>query len=72
MLDAVWLIPAFPLAGFLVLVLLGRKLGEPLAGWLATGAMAGSFVSTAIVFFGLTDRAGDDRFRLGKFPDYVE
>ncbi|MEO8696490.1 MAG: NADH-quinone oxidoreductase subunit L [Acidimicrobiales bacterium] len=62
MLDAVWLIPAFPLAGFLVLVLLGRRLGEPLAGWLATGAMAGSFVATAIVFFGLTDRAGDDRF----------
>ena len=44
MLDAAWLIPAFPLTGFLLLVLLGRKLGEPLAGWLATGAMAGSFV----------------------------
>ncbi|HUP72882.1 MAG TPA: NADH-quinone oxidoreductase subunit L [Acidimicrobiales bacterium] len=62
MLDAVWLIPAFPLAGFAVFVLLGRKLGEPLAGWLATGAMAGSFVSTVIVFFGLTDRPSDDRF----------
>ena len=39
MLDAVWLIPAFPLTGFVVLVLLGRKLGEPLAGWIATAAM---------------------------------
>ena len=61
MLDAAWLIPAFPLTGFLLLVLLGRKLGEPLAGWIATVAMAGSFVSTVIVFFGLTDRPGDDR-----------
>ena len=48
MLDAAWLIPAFPLAGFLLLVLLGRKLSEPLAGWLATAMMAGSFVATVI------------------------
>ena len=46
----------------MVLVLLGRKLGEPLAGWIATAAMAGSFVSTAIVFVGLADRPSDDRF----------
>jgi NADH-quinone oxidoreductase subunit L len=62
MLDAVWLIPAFPLAGFLLLVALGRRLGEPLAGWLATAMMAGSFVSTVIVFIGLVDRSSDDRF----------
>ena len=62
MLDAVWLIPAFPLAGFVLLVLLGRKLSEPLAGWLATVMMAGSFVSTVVVFFGLIDRPDDDRF----------
>src|SRR5689334_22924663 len=62
MLEAAWLIPAFPLAGFLVLVALGRRLGEPLAGWLATAMMAGSFVSTVIVFFGLVDRPSDDRF----------
>ena len=37
MLDLVWLIPAFPLLGFLVLVVGGRKPGEPRAGWLATG-----------------------------------
>ena len=36
MLDAVWLIPALPLAGFLLLLLLGRRLGDPWAGWLAT------------------------------------
>jgi NADH-quinone oxidoreductase subunit L len=53
MVEAVWLIPAFPLAGFLVLLLAGPKLGEPRAGWLATLAMGGSFVSSLVVFFGL-------------------
>ena len=56
MLDLVWLIPAFPLAGFLVLLVAGRRLGEPAAGWLATLASAGSFVATTIVFAGLVDR----------------
>ena len=32
MLDVVWLIPAFPLAGFLLILLFGRRLGEPQAG----------------------------------------
>ena len=61
MLDAVWLIPAFPLAGFVVLTLFGRALGEPRAGWVATGAMAGSFASSIVVFAGLLDRDGEDR-----------
>ena len=44
-LDLVWLIPALPLAGFLVLLLAGRRLGEPGAGWVATLASGGSFVA---------------------------
>ncbi|MXW42099.1 MAG: NADH-quinone oxidoreductase subunit L [Acidimicrobiia bacterium] len=51
--DLVWLIPVFPLAGALVLLVLGRSLGEPRAGWLATAAMVGSFVATVLVFVGL-------------------
>src|SRR5690554_1466441 len=62
MLDLVWLIPALPLAGFLTLVVLGRRLGEPAAGWLASMAMFGSFAATVAVFIGLLDRPGDDRF----------
>ena len=38
MLEAAWLIPAFPLAGFVTLVLLGKRGGDPRAGWLATFA----------------------------------
>jgi NADH-quinone oxidoreductase subunit L len=53
MLSAVWLIPALPLAGFLVLLLWGRRLGEPTAGWLATAMVSGSFVAGLVTFAGL-------------------
>ncbi len=62
MLELVWLIPALPLAGFLALVVLGRRLGEPGAGWLATAAMGGSFLATLVVFVGLLDLPGQERF----------
>ncbi len=53
MLDLVWLIPALPLAGFLLLLAFGRRIGEPGAGWLATAMCGGSFVATLIVYAGL-------------------
>ncbi|MFO7281558.1 MAG: NADH-quinone oxidoreductase subunit L [Thermoanaerobacterales bacterium] len=53
MTDVVWLIPALPLAGFLVLLVAGRRLGEPGAGWLATAACGGSFLATLVVYAGL-------------------
>ena len=61
MLDLTWLIPALPLAGFLVLVVLGRRLGEPLAGWLATAAVGGSFVASVVVFAGLVGEPEESR-----------
>ncbi len=62
MLEAVWLIPALPLAGFLTLVLVGRRMGEPLAGWLATAAMGGSFMATLVVYLGLLGEDSGERF----------
>ena len=64
MIDAAWLIPAFPVAGFILLVLFGRRLGEPVAGWIATLASAGAFVSTVVVFFGLQALDADERFHI--------
>lgn len=51
MADLLFLIPALPLAGFLILVFLGRRIGEPGAGWLATLAVGGSFVVSLVTFF---------------------
>ena len=44
MLEVIWLIPAFPLAGFLLILLFGRRLGEPFAGVLASTMVLASFV----------------------------
>lgn len=56
MVELVWLIPALPLAGFLLLVFFGKRIGEPLSGWIGTAAVALSFVVTAIVFVGLWNK----------------
>ena len=53
MIELVWLIPALPLAGFLLLLAFGRRLGEPAAGWLGTLTCTGSFVATLVVFFAM-------------------
>jgi NADH-quinone oxidoreductase subunit L len=55
------LIPALPLAGFLVLLVAGRLLGEPGAGWLATAMSGLSFVATLVVFAGLLGEPAEDR-----------
>ncbi|HWC11513.1 MAG TPA: NADH-quinone oxidoreductase subunit L [Acidimicrobiales bacterium] len=61
MLDAVWLIPALPLAGFLILLVAGRRLGDPLAGWLATTMVGAAFVATVLVFFELLGEDAEHR-----------
>ncbi len=61
MVEAVWLIPALPLAGFVFLVLFGRRLGEPVSGWVATAAITGSFAATVAVFVDLIGRDEHDR-----------
>ena len=72
MLEAAWLIPAFPLTGFVLLVVFGRRLGEPFAGWLATLASAGAFVSTIVVYAGLIAEPAEERFFIQKLFTWVE
>jgi len=61
MADLVWLLPALPLVGALVILVFGRRLGEPAAGWVATLATAGSFVSAVAVYFDLLGRPMEER-----------
>jgi len=53
MVELVWLIPAFPLLGFLVILIGGRKLGEPFAGLFATAMVGASFIVAALTYFDL-------------------
>lgn len=63
MVELVWLIPALPLIGFVLLLVTGNLLGEPRAGWIATIAAGASFLVTLTVFVGLLgqDSHGGER-----------
>ena len=50
MLSLAWLIPALPLLGFAILLASGRRIGEPVAGYIATAASGASFLVAAGVF----------------------
>jgi NADH-quinone oxidoreductase subunit L len=64
MAELIWLIPALPLFGFLALVVFGRRLGDPRAGWFATAMVLGSFVVSAGAFFELLGRPDEERLEV--------
>jgi NADH-quinone oxidoreductase subunit L len=49
---APWMLAA-ALGGFVVLVTFGRRLGEPVAGWVATAAIGVAFVLAVVTWIGL-------------------
>ena len=53
MLHVTWLIILLPLVGFAVQVLFGRRLGDPVAGWVATAFIAASLVVSIGVYLDL-------------------
>ena len=61
MLENAYLIPLLPLVGFLVLVAVGKRAGDPAAGWIGTAAVGGSFLLTLVAFFDLLGKDGHDR-----------
>ncbi len=71
MIDLAFLIPLFPLAGFLLLFFFGRRLGEPVAGWVATFFCGFSFVTTALVFIGLAGEPSSERFHVQKLFTWI-
>ncbi|MGH9029168.1 MAG: NADH-quinone oxidoreductase subunit L [Acidimicrobiales bacterium] len=62
MLHVSYMMPLLPLAGFVVLAIFGRRIGDPLAGWVGTASVAGSFVFACVTYAGLLGRhAGSGR-----------
>src|SRR5579864_1960334 len=59
------------LVGFGLLVVAGRRLGDPLAGWLAKAMAACSFVMSLIVFAGLLGLSGDNRVFMQTVWDWI-
>ncbi len=61
LLDLIWLVPAFPLFGAVVLLLGGTRIGEPRSGWFATLMLALSFVWSVVSFFALHSLPAEHR-----------
>ncbi len=53
LLDFVWVIPAVPLAGAVVLLFFGKRIGEPVAGWIGSATVGIAFVLSVVAFFEL-------------------
>jgi NADH-quinone oxidoreductase subunit L len=53
LLHLAWIIPALPAFGAVVLLLFGKRIGEPKAGWFATTLMFLAFIAAVIEFFAL-------------------
>jgi NADH-quinone oxidoreductase subunit L len=60
-LDHIWLIPLFPLAGALLMILFGRRLSNAIVSWLCVGSVFVSFVYAAGAVLQLVARPADDR-----------
>ena len=61
LLDLVWLVPLLPLSGAVILLLAGKRIGDPRAGWLATALMGLAFVWSVVMLAALLSLPGDAR-----------
>jgi NADH-quinone oxidoreductase subunit L len=55
LLDLIWIVPALPLFGAVLLLLFGKRIGEPFSGWIATALVGLSFVASIVMFFAMLD-----------------
>ena len=59
--NAAYVIVGLPLLGAVILLGVGRRFGDPLAGWLATLLAFGSFAATIVCWLSLLSRTGAER-----------
>jgi NADH-quinone oxidoreductase subunit L len=71
MTDMLWLLPAFPLFGAMVIMVFGRRLGEPKSGWLAAAMPFASFIVTVSVYFDLLSRGEEDRHQVVRLFSWI-
>ena len=64
LLDLIWIVPALPLFGAIVLLLFGKRIGEPFAGWFGTAMVGLAFVASLVMFFAMLDLPGEVRVNI--------
>ena len=62
-LDYIWIVPALPLFGAALLLLVGRRIGEPVAGWIASTLMVLAFALSLVMLFALLDLPAEARLQ---------
>jgi NADH-quinone oxidoreductase subunit L len=67
----VWLIPAFPLVGFILILLFGRRLGDPAAGYLGTAAIFAAFIASVAVYVDLQNDSESTRSDVSTLYSWV-
>ncbi|HTD49754.1 MAG TPA: NADH-quinone oxidoreductase subunit L, partial [Acidimicrobiia bacterium] len=72
LLDVAWIIPVLPAFGAVVLLVFGSRLGEPKAGWLATGMVGLAFVGSVIVFFALRSLPASQRSNISDGYTWIQ
>jgi NADH-quinone oxidoreductase subunit L len=70
MTDLVWLVPALPLAGAVVNLFVGRRVGRASA-WVAVLAVAGSFVVSVGVLVDVLSLGGEERSQVVHVFDWI-
>jgi NADH-quinone oxidoreductase subunit L len=71
LLDTVWIIPALPLLGAMILLFFGKRIGEPKAGWLATTMLGGSFVWSIVMLLATLSLPDDARANTVKLFTWI-
>src|ERR1700674_1969830 len=72
LLDLAWVMPAFPALGAVVLLLCGKRIGEPRAGWLATAMIGLSFVASVVAFFALRSLPAETRSNVSQGFTWIQ
>jgi NADH-quinone oxidoreductase subunit L len=63
--------PLLPLAGFVVLVSFGHRIGDPLAGWIATAAVGASFVVACFMLGGMLNLPDNHRLFIDNYFTWI-
>jgi NADH-quinone oxidoreductase subunit L len=71
-LDLAWIIPLLPAVGAVVLLLFGKRIGEPIAGWIATALIGLAFVASVVAFFALRSLPAEARTNVSQGFTWIQ
>ncbi len=71
MLHAAFLMPLLPLTGFLVMVAAGKRIGDPIAGWIGTATVGASFVIACLTLGSMLGQPASHRLFLDNYFTWI-